>query len=84
VVPLTRSISPNQLKIAITLNLHQKLSKFRNTGKTYQSVVMALNPTMLMACARTATMPREEPRELIFVATQREYSMPKVYAKTAT
>jgi hypothetical protein len=29
-------------------------------------------------------MPREEPRELIFVATQREYSMPKVYAKTAT
>lgn len=44
---------------------------------------MALNPTMPMACARTVIMPKEEQRELISVVTQKEFSMPKVYAKTA-
>jgi len=68
----------------ITLNMHQKRNKFKNTGKTYQNADMAQNPTTLMACAKTATMPKAGLRELTSVNTERECSMPKVYAKTAT
>lgn len=69
--------------IATILNLLLKLNKSRNIERTYQSVVMAQNHIMQMACVRIVIMLKEEQRELTFVVTQREFSMLKVFAKIA-
>ena len=59
-------------------------SASRNTESLFQNAVMTVHPTMLMACARTATMPEGEPRRRTSVIMVTDPFMLRAFAKIAT
>jgi hypothetical protein len=59
------------------------LRLFKNTENTFQSADTKLNNTMLMVCARIATMLKVEPRWLLLVAIPIGLFTPKVFVRTA-